>query len=155
MSENKITVERYMDGFNRSDHALILSCLTDDVVWDMPGVYHHVGKDAFDQEIENPGFVGRPAITISRVVEEDDVVVAEGSRRRHHPACRTSGRLRDSPRGPRRRPMAPVPDPRIGRQQRRPPCRGSRGGSCRGLGTLDYHWPSLRRLVSSCASVTR
>ena len=100
MSENKITVERYMDGFNRSDHALILSCLTDDVVWDMPGVYHHVGKDAFDQEIENPGFVGRPAITISRVVEEDDVVVAEGSRRRHHPACRTSGRLRDSPRVP-------------------------------------------------------
>ena len=79
MSENKTTVERYMDGFNRSDHALILSCLTDDVVWDMPGFYHHVGKEAFDQEIENPGFVGRPAIIISRMVEEGDVVVAEGS----------------------------------------------------------------------------
>jgi hypothetical protein len=31
MSENKTTVERYMDGFNTSDHALILSCLTDDI----------------------------------------------------------------------------------------------------------------------------
>jgi ketosteroid isomerase-like protein len=79
VSENKATVERYMDGFKKSDHALILSCLTDDVVWNMPGTYHHVGKEAFDKEIENPGFVGRPAITITRMVEENDVVVAEGS----------------------------------------------------------------------------
>jgi ketosteroid isomerase-like protein len=37
VSRNKETVRRYMDGFNKSDHAEILSCLTDDVVWDMPG----------------------------------------------------------------------------------------------------------------------
>jgi hypothetical protein len=28
---NKATIEGYMDGFNRSDHEQILSCLTDDV----------------------------------------------------------------------------------------------------------------------------
>ncbi len=36
MTENKRTVEKYMDGFRRSDHELILSCLTDDIEWEMP-----------------------------------------------------------------------------------------------------------------------
>jgi ketosteroid isomerase-like protein len=45
----------------------------------MPGVYKHVGKEAFDKEIENENFVGSPAIQITRLVEEDDVVIAEGS----------------------------------------------------------------------------
>ena len=79
MSQNKQTVERYMEGFRRSDHAMILSCLTDDVVWDMPGAFHLVGKQAFDREVENPAFTGKPTITISRVIEENDVVVAEGA----------------------------------------------------------------------------
>jgi ketosteroid isomerase-like protein len=79
MSENKATVEKYMDGFRLGDHALVLSCLTDDVVWDMPGFFHLVGKEAFDKEIENDAFVGRPAIAITRVTEENDVVVAEGA----------------------------------------------------------------------------
>ena len=67
-----------MEGFRKSDHELILSCLTDDVVWDIPGAFHVVGKKAFDREIENEAFVGRPAITVSRMTEENDVVVAEG-----------------------------------------------------------------------------
>src|SRR5512134_1651631 len=79
MTENRRTVERYMDGFRKSDHAQILSCLTDDVEWDMPGAFHLVGKDAFDKEIENEAFVGSPTITITRIVEENDVVVAEGA----------------------------------------------------------------------------
>lgn len=78
MSRNKHTVEVYMDGFRRSDHAMVLSCLTDDVVWVIPGFVHLEGKAAFDSEIENPAFVGSPKIEISRVIEEDDVVVAEG-----------------------------------------------------------------------------
>ena len=78
MTENKKTVERYMDGFNRSDHQRILSCLTEDVEWEMPGAFHHVGKRAFDREIENDAFVGSPTITVTRMVEENDVVVAEG-----------------------------------------------------------------------------
>lgn len=79
MSENKKTVERYIAGFRRSDHALILSCLTDDIVWEMPGAFHLAGKEAFDQEIENPAFVGSPDITVTRMTEENDVVVAEGT----------------------------------------------------------------------------
>jgi len=79
MTENKKTVQRYMDGFMKSDHPQILSCLTEDIEWEMPGAFHLVGKDAFDKEIENDAFVGRPTITIKRMVEENDVVIAEGA----------------------------------------------------------------------------
>ena len=79
MSRNKQTVERYIDGFNKSDHAQILSCLTDDIEWLMPGTFHLTGKDAFDKEIENAAFTGSPTVTITRMIEENDVVVAEGT----------------------------------------------------------------------------
>jgi uncharacterized protein len=79
MSESKRTVERYMTGFRLGDHAMVLSCLAEGVVWDMPGFFHLEGKEAFDREIENEAFVGRPTITVSRMVEEDGVVVAEGA----------------------------------------------------------------------------
>lgn len=79
MTENKKTVERYMNGFRTSDHALVLSCLTDDVEWEIPGMFHVAGKETFDGQIENEAFVGRPDITVTRMVEEDDVVVAEGT----------------------------------------------------------------------------
>ena len=79
MKENKKIIEKYMDGFNKSDHQQILSCLANDVGWDLPGVFHLVGKDAFDKEIENEAFVGKPIINVTRVVEENDVVVAEGT----------------------------------------------------------------------------
>lgn len=79
MSVNKETVARFMDGFNKGDHEQILSCLTDDVVWIMPGAFHIVGKEAFDGEITNDAFVGNPTVTVSRMVEENDVVVAEGA----------------------------------------------------------------------------
>ena len=76
---NKKVIETYMDGFRTSDHAKILSCLTESVVWEMPGLFHLVGKEQFDKEIENPAFVGRPTITITRLVEEGNIVVAEGN----------------------------------------------------------------------------
>lgn len=79
MTENKATVEKYMDGFRKGDHELILSCLTDDVVWDIPGAVHLTGKEAFDKEIANEAFVGLPTITVTRMTEENDVVVAEGT----------------------------------------------------------------------------
>ena len=79
MTENKKTVEKYMEGFRRSDHQMILDCLTDDVVWKMPGVYTHRGKGEFDKEIENENFVGSPTIQVTRYVEENDVVIAEGA----------------------------------------------------------------------------
>ena len=79
MSRNKQTVERYIDGFNRSDHAGILSCLTDDVEWLMPGNFHLTGKEALDKEIENEAFTGNPTVRIPRMAEENDVVMAEGT----------------------------------------------------------------------------
>lgn len=79
MSANKATVERYIEGFNRSDHDMILSCLTEDVVWDLPGAYHLVGKEAFDKEIENPAFIGPPTVVLTRLTEENGVVAAEGT----------------------------------------------------------------------------
>jgi ketosteroid isomerase-like protein len=79
MSPNQQIVEKYIDGFNNSDHAQILSCLTEDVEWLMPGAFHLHGKEAFDKEIENEAFTGRPTVTITRMTEENDVVVAEGT----------------------------------------------------------------------------
>jgi uncharacterized protein len=79
MSPNKETVRKYIDGFNKSDHAQILSCLTDDIEWLMPGTFHLTGKDAFDKEIENDAFSGSPTVTITRMTEENDVVLAEGT----------------------------------------------------------------------------
>lgn len=79
MTENKRTAERYLDAFRECDHERVLSCLADDIEWDIPGVFHLIGKDAFDKAIENDAFVGGPTITITRMTEENDVVVAEGS----------------------------------------------------------------------------
>ena len=79
MSRRKDVVERYFDGFRRSDHDQILACLTDDVVWDLPGYMRLVGREAFDREIENPEFEGSPTLTVDRMVEEGDAVVTTGT----------------------------------------------------------------------------
>lgn len=79
MSPNKQTVTKYMDGFRGTDHDLILSCLTDDVTWIIPGMFEVQGIDKFAEHIVDEGFAGRPIITVSRLTEENDVVVAEGT----------------------------------------------------------------------------
>ncbi|MBO9730330.1 MAG: nuclear transport factor 2 family protein [Chitinophaga sp.] len=79
MSRNKATVTNYMAAFKEHDHVKILACLTDDVTWELPGVYSHKGKAAFDKEIENEGFAGKPVITVSRMTEENNIVIAEGN----------------------------------------------------------------------------
>lgn len=79
MTENKQTVERYMEAYGRLDHAAILATLTDDVEWLIPGAFHTTGKEAFDQQIESADFQGKPAITTTRLTEENDVVIAEGA----------------------------------------------------------------------------
>ena len=89
MSSHKAVVEAYFEGFRRSDHAAILACLTDDVVWDLPGFKHLVGKDQFDAEIENDEFAGSPTLTVDRMVEEGDTVVAIGT----GAGTRTSGEV--------------------------------------------------------------
>ena len=79
VSKNKETVTRYMEGFNAKDHVKILSCLTEDVEWELPGVYLHKGKAAFDKEIENEAFTGKPLIHVTRMTEENNVIIAEGT----------------------------------------------------------------------------
>ncbi len=89
MSPNKQTVQKFMDGFNKFDHVEILSCLTDDVEWRMPGAFHIKGRVAFDKELENEAFIESPTINVTRMTEENDVVVAEGSVRSARPDCGT------------------------------------------------------------------
>lgn len=79
MSKNKKVVEKYIKGFNNSDHKMILSCLTDDVEWILPGAFHLKGKEEFDKEIENPAFEGKPVIIVNRVIEENNIVITEGT----------------------------------------------------------------------------
>jgi ketosteroid isomerase-like protein len=79
MTANKETIETYMDGFRNTDRTKILSCLADDIEWVVPGAFHVRGKDDFAKHIVDDGFVGYPEITVSRLIETDDVVVAEGS----------------------------------------------------------------------------
>jgi ketosteroid isomerase-like protein len=79
MSARKDAVAAYFDGFRQGDHGAILALLTDDVAWDLPGFRHLRGKEAFDGEIENEAFTGRPTLVVDRVVEEGDTVVAIGS----------------------------------------------------------------------------
>jgi ketosteroid isomerase-like protein len=78
-SPRKRTVRTYFEGFETGDHAAILSLLTDDVTWEMPGFFDLSGKEAFDAEIENDAFEGHPKLTVRRLVEEEDVVVAVGA----------------------------------------------------------------------------
>ena len=79
MTENQLTVERYMEGFRRNDHGEILECLTDDIEWIVPGAFHVHGKDAFDKQIEGDSFAAPPSIAVTRYLEDADVVIAEGS----------------------------------------------------------------------------
>src|SRR3954463_11870720 len=78
MSSHKAVVETYFEGFRRRDHAQILACLTDDVAWDIHGHTQLVGKEAFDREIERPDATGGPVLTVDRLIEEADTVVALG-----------------------------------------------------------------------------
>lgn len=79
MSARKATVERYFDGFRHSDHEQILSCLTDDVLWEIHGHATLRGKEEFDSAIEDDATPGRPTLAVDRLIEEGDSVVAVGS----------------------------------------------------------------------------
>ena len=79
MTRNKETVEAYMEAFRKTDRERILACLTDDVEWLIPGAFHVQGKEAFNGHILDEGFAPYPEITVSRLIEGSDTVVAEGS----------------------------------------------------------------------------
>lgn len=78
MSQNIETVTRYLDGFRTNDHAQILSCLTDDIQWTVFGAFQLTGKDAYDKAIDGaPNFIDPPELSVVRMVEQGDTVMAE------------------------------------------------------------------------------
>src|SRR5262245_21406883 len=80
MTPHKRTIDTYMDGFRTLDRRLILSCLTNDVEWVIPGAFRVQGKDDFAKHIVDEGFANTPpTIMVSRLLEVEDVVVAEGA----------------------------------------------------------------------------
>ena len=44
MTENKKTILKYMEGFRLGDHQMVLSCLTENIIWEMPGYFTLNGK---------------------------------------------------------------------------------------------------------------
>ena len=78
MTPNEQTVQEFLDGFRQSDHARILACITDDVEWTLPGLFHARGKKEFEQHIVDAGFRPNPTIDTTRLLELNNVVVAEG-----------------------------------------------------------------------------
>ena len=78
MSPHIDTVNRYLDGFRKNDHAQILSCLTDDIEWTVFGAFHLKGKDAYDKAIDGaPEFIDPPELEVVRIVEQGSTVMAE------------------------------------------------------------------------------
>src|SRR5438105_1752415 len=78
-TKNKEIIRKVNEGFAEGDTEKILSYVTDDVTWDMPGTFSHAGKDAFRKELNNDQFVGVPMIRITNEIAEDDCVAAEGT----------------------------------------------------------------------------
>ena len=78
LSPNQETVQTYMEAYAKWDHSAVLDCLTDDVEWYIPGATTLKGKAAFDAAIEGEGSSGPPRISLDRMIEQDDIVVAEG-----------------------------------------------------------------------------
>ncbi|MEU5902013.1 MULTISPECIES: nuclear transport factor 2 family protein [Streptomyces] len=84
MSKHKAIVERYRDGVLSGDHEQVLALVTDDVVWESLGQLRVQGKDALRGVVQNKddvvaeGVVQRPRITVDRLIEEGDTVVATG-----------------------------------------------------------------------------
>lgn len=76
---NKQTVEAFMSAYRRSDRDGVLACLTDDVEWSVPGAFEAKGHAEFGDQIVSGHFLPCPEITIARLIEADDVVVAEGT----------------------------------------------------------------------------
>ena len=78
MSENIDTVTAYLDGFRKNDHGQILSCLTNDIKWTVFGAFQLSGKDAYDKAIDGaPEFIDPPELEVVRMVEQNDIVMAE------------------------------------------------------------------------------
>ena len=64
IADRSDTARAYFDGFRNGDREAILALLTDDVVWDIYGHRHLIGKEEFAGEIVSDAFEGRPELEI-------------------------------------------------------------------------------------------
>jgi uncharacterized protein len=80
MSEaNKQVVRKLNTAFEADDVETILSCLADDISWNVPGHFTCRGKQEFQSQIHNDAFEGAPIITIKNEIAEGDHLAVEGS----------------------------------------------------------------------------
>jgi ketosteroid isomerase-like protein len=77
-ASNKEVIRRLNRAFEADDVEAVLSCLADDVRWDVAGYFTAKGKEEFRQQIHNDAFVGAPTITIINDIAEGDYVAVEG-----------------------------------------------------------------------------
>jgi uncharacterized protein len=81
---NKHIIQQYMDSYNKLDGEAIHSLLAEDIEWVCPGAFHLKGKNAVDHEISHHEYDEAPQITVIRMIEEGNVVIAEGTVRAKH-----------------------------------------------------------------------
>lgn len=75
---NKEIIREVNEGFAEGNNEKILKHVADDVTWEMPGVFHHTGKEAFEKEISNEMSDGYPTIIHKNEISEGDMVAVEG-----------------------------------------------------------------------------
>lgn len=75
---NKEIIQKVNEGFSEGNTEKIMLYVADDVRWDLPGTFSHVGKEAFRKEVNNDAFEGLPSIVIKNEIAEGDLVVVEG-----------------------------------------------------------------------------
>jgi uncharacterized protein len=76
---NKQVVRKLNKAFEADDVETILSCLADDISWDVPGHFTCKGKQGFKSQIHNDAFEGAPVITIKNEIAEGDYLAVEGT----------------------------------------------------------------------------
>jgi uncharacterized protein len=78
-TKNKEVIRKLSKGFEKDDVDGILSCLSDDVRWYVPGSFTATGKEEYRKQIHHEDFTGTPTITIKNEVAEGNYVAVEGS----------------------------------------------------------------------------
>ncbi|MBA8823774.1 ketosteroid isomerase-like protein [Saccharopolyspora lacisalsi] len=76
MSRHQQIIRTYTSGFATCDLARILSCVSDDLVWEFNGQQVGQGKAAFEEQMARDLASGAAEVTIERFVEQGDAVVA-------------------------------------------------------------------------------
>lgn len=77
VSDHKAIVEKYFDGARRGDHQQVLSCVTDDVLFEIYGKARVRGRAALEAALN--AIAGHPTLTVDRLIEAGDIVVVVGS----------------------------------------------------------------------------